>query len=282
MQHKREALMRLLFLLTACVSIGAVVLICCYLLFTGIPTIFEIGPENFFGRVWRPGQGRYGIFPMIIGSLYVTAGAALVGIPLGLLCAIYLSRYCPQKLYRILKPAVSLLAGIPSIVYGLFGLMVLVPAVQRLTGASGKGLLTASLLLGLMILPTMIAVSESALNAVPESCYEGALALGATHERSVFCAVLPAAASGVLSGAILGIGRAIGETMAVIMIAGNQAIMPSGLLRGLRTMTANIVLEMGYASGLHRQALIATGVVLFVFILIINACFTLLKRRESV
>ena len=175
----------------------------------------------------------------------------------------------------------DLLAGIPSIVYGFFGLMVLVPALQHLTGTSGKGLLTASVLLGIMILPTIISVAESALSAVPNSYYEGALALGATHERSVFSAVLPAAASGVLSGVILGVGRAIGETMAVIMIAGNQAIMPAGLLRGLRTMTANIVLEMGYASGLHRRALIATGVVLFVFILIINACFSLLKRREK-
>ena len=281
MNPKREAAMGLLFLLTACASIGAVALICVYLFATGIPTILEIGPANFFGRIWRPGQGQYGIFPMIVGSLYVTAGAAVLGLPLGLLCAVYLSHYCPKGLYRILKPAVSLLAGIPSIVYGFFGLLVLVPAIQRLTGSSGKGLLTASLLLGLMILPTMIDLSETALRAVPESCYQGALALGATHERSVFCAVLPAASSGVLSGAILGVGRAIGETMAVIMIAGNQAIMPAGLLHGLRTMTANIVLEMGYASGLHRQALIATGVVLFVFILLINACFSMLKRRQT-
>lgn len=280
MKRKQEALMRLLFLLTACVSVGAVALILWYLLSAGIPTILKIGPGNFFGLVWRPGQGRFGIFPMLLGSLYVTAGALLVGIPLGLLCAIYLFRDCPKGLYRFLKPAVSLLAGIPSIVFGFFGLLVLVPMVQRLTGSSGKGLLTASLLLGLMILPTMITLAESALRAVPDSCYEGSLALGATHERSVFCAVLPAAAPGVLSGVILGMGRAIGETMAVIMVAGNQAIPPAGLLRGLRTLTANIVLEMGYASGLHRQALIATGVVLLVFILLINLCFSLLKRRS--
>ena len=180
-----------------------------------------------------------------------------------------------------MKPAVELMAGIPSIVYGFFGLMVIVPVIQRLTGTSGKSLLTASILLGIMILPTIISVAESSLNAVPNSYYEGSLALGATHERSVFSAVLPAAKSGVMSGVILGVGRAIGETMAVIMIAGNQAIMPSGLLKGLRTMTANIVLEMGYASGLHREALIATGVVLFVFILIINTCFSLLKRRNG-
>lgn len=279
MKQKQETLMRMLFLLTACLSIGAVTLILIYLLSNGIPTILKIGPENFFGRIWRPGQGQFGILPMLVGSLYVTAGALLLGIPLGLLCAVYLSRYCPKGLYRFFKPAVSLLAGVPSIVYGFFGLLVLVPAVQKLTGSGGRGLLTASVLLGLMILPTMITLSEAALNAVPESCYEGALALGATHERSVFCAVLPAAAPGVLSGAILGMGRAIGETMAVIMIAGNQAVFPTGVLSGLRTLTANIVLEMGYATGLHRQALIATGVVLLVFILIINTCFSLLKRR---
>ena len=173
------------------------------------------------------------------------------------------------------------MAGIPSIVYGFFGLVVIVPLVQQLTGTSGKGLLTASVLLGIMILPTIVGVAETSIRAVPESYYEASLALGATHGRSVFFAQLPAATSGVMSGVILGVGRAIGETMAVIMIAGNQPIMPRGLLAGLRTMTANVVLEMGYASGLHRRALIATGVVLFVFILIINTCFSLLKRRDS-
>lgn len=276
----KENIMHLVFLLTACVSIGAVALICVYLLGSGIPTIFEIGPGNFFGTIWKPGKDLYGITPMIVASIYVTAGAILAGVPLGLLTAVFLARFCPAGVYKVLKPAVELMAGIPSIVYGFFGLMVLVPAVQRLTGTSGKSLLTASILLGIMILPTIITVSESSLRAVPEQYYEGSLALGATHERSVYSVILPAAASGVMSGVILGIGRAIGETMAVIMIAGNQAVMPSGLLKGLRTMTANIVLEMGYASGLHREALIATGVVLFVFILIINTCFSLLKRRD--
>ena len=273
--------MRLVFALTACVSILAVALICVYLLGNGIPTIFEIGAGNFFGEVWRPGQQQFGILPFIIGSIYVTAGAMVVGVPIGVLCALYLARFCPRRLYRVFSPVVRLMAGIPSIVYGFFGLMVLVPAVQQATGTSGKGLLTASLLLGIMILPTIIGTAEPALRAVPSSYYEGALALGATHERSVFTAVLPAAKSGVLSGVILGVGRAIGETMAVIMIAGNQIGMPGGLLDGLRTMTSNIVLEMGYATGLHRRALIATGVVLFVFILLINLCFSLIKRKEN-
>lgn len=277
----KEKLMQLCFLLTACVSIGAVALICFYLLGNGIPTILKIGVSNFFGTVWKPSKGLYGIMPMILASCYVTAGAIIVGVPIGVLCAVYLNRFCGKRIYSVLKPAVELMAGVPSIVYGFFGLMVIVPVIQRLTGTSGKGLLTASVLLGIMILPTIISVAESALAAVPGQYYEGSLALGATHERSVFSVELPAASSGVLSGVILGIGRAIGETMAVIMIAGNQATMPSGLLKGLRTMTANIVLEMGYASGLHREALIATGVVLFVFVLIINTCFSAMKRRNG-
>lgn len=281
MTQFKEKFMQLVFLLTACVSIAAVALICVYLLGNGIPTILEIGFPNFFGSVWKPSKDLYGILPMILGSIYVTAGAILIGVPIGLLSAIYLCRFSQKPVYKVLKPAVELMAGIPSIVYGFFGLMVIVPVMQQLTGTSGKGLLTASILLGLMILPTIISVAESSLQAVPEMYYEGALALGATHERSVFSVVLPAASSGVMSGVILGVGRAIGETMAVIMVAGNQAIMPSGILKGLRTMTANIVLEMGYASGLHREALIATGVVLFVFILIINTCFSLLKRRNG-
>ena len=280
MARFKETAMHIVFLITACVSIAAVALICVYLLGNGIPTIAEIGPSNFFGSVWKPAKDLYGIFPFIIGSIYATAGAIVVGVPVGVLCAVFLAYFCPHWLYRILNPAVRLMAGVPSIVYGFWGLMVIVPAVQALTGTSGKGLLTASLLLGIMILPTIIGTAEPALRAVPRSYYEGSLALGATHERSVFSAVFPAARSGVLSGVILGIGRAIGETMAVIMVAGNQTRMPGGLLDGLRTMTANIVLEMGYSTGLHRRALIATGVVLFVFILIINACFSLLKRRD--
>ena len=206
----------------------------------------------------------------------------MIGVPIGILCAIYMARFCPKKLYKILHPAVELLAGIPSIVYGFFGLVVIVPIVQDLFNlSSGKNMLTASILLGIMILPTIISVCESSIRAVPDSYYEGSLALGATHERSVFFTVVPAAKSGILAGIILGVGRAIGETMAVIMIAGNQPIIPKSLLSGVRTLTANIVLEMGYAADLHREALIATGVVLFVFILLINLLFSVLKRRAK-
>ena len=282
MRSHSERVMKAVFLLTACVSIIAVILICVFLFASGIPAIKEIGLTDFlFGMSWKPGQGLYGIFPVIVGSIYVTAGAIIIGVPIGLLCAVFMARYCPNKLYKVLKPAVDLLAGIPSIVYGFFGLMVIVPMVQQNFGGSGKSLLTSAILLGIMILPTIINVSESNIRAVPEHYYEGSLALGATRERSIFKAVLPAAKMGILAGIILGIGRAIGETMAVVMVCGNQAVMPAGVTSGVRTLTANIVLEMGYASGLHRDALIATAVVLFVFILLINLSFTALKRRTD-
>ena len=257
-------------------------LICIYLFANGLPAIFEIGPLNFLlGTDWRPNADQYGIFPMIVGSIYVTAGAIVVGVPLGLLAAIFLAKFCPDPLYKFLKPAVDLLAGIPSIVYGFFGLMVVVPIMQNFFGSNhGKSILTASVLLGVMILPTIISVSESSIRAVPDSYYEGALALGASHERSVFFVTVPAAKSGIMAGIILGVGRAIGETMAVIMIAGNQPQIPGSILDGVRTLTGNIVMEMGYSTGLHREALIATGVVLFVFILIINLLFSIMKRKE--
>ena len=282
MRQPKESLMRVVFLFCACTSILAVVLICIFLFAGGLPAMQEIGIGNFLlGLRWKPTNGLYGIFPMIVGSLYVTAGAILIGVPTGVLCAVFLARFCPARLYRILKPVTELLAGIPSVVYGFFGLVIIVPMMQRIFGGGGKSVLTASLLLGIMILPTIIGVSESALRAVPESYYEGALALGATHERSVFCAVLPAARSGILAGVVLGVGRAIGEAMAVSMVAGNQPVIPESLLSGVRTLTANVVLEMGYAQDLHREALIATAVVLFVFILLINISFSLLKRRDE-
>ena len=278
----KEKVMKVVFLMTACVSILAVALICLFLFVNGVPAIQKIGLFEFLGgTTWKASSDKFGILPMILGSVYVTAGALVIGVPIGILTAVFLARFCPKRLYKPLKAGVDLLAGIPSVVYGFFGLCVLVPLTQDLFGGSGSSILTASVLLGIMILPTIIETSESALQAVPNKYYEGALALGATHERSVYRTIVPAAKSGITAGVILGVGRAIGETMAVIMIAGNQAIMPSGLLKGLRTMTANIVLEMGYASGLHREALIATGVVLFVFILIINTCFSLLKRRNG-
>ena len=279
--------MHIVFFVCALTSIAAVVLICLFLFANGIPAMKEIGLLNFLtGAKWKPGNDIYGILPMILGSIYITAGAVAIGVPVGLLTAIFMAFYCPKKLYSLLKPCTELLAGIPSIVYGFFGMVVIVPCIRTVSalfGAdiSGSSILAASVLLGIMILPTVIGVSEAALRAVPSAYYEGAVAMGARHERAIFTVMLPAAKSGVLAGVVLGIGRAIGETMAVIMVAGNQPRLTGNMLKGIRTMTANIVIEMGYATGLHREALIATGVVLFVFILIINLTFSILKRRKQ-
>ena len=279
--------MRGVFFIAACTSVLAVALICVFLFANGLPAMNEIGIIEFLtGERWKPQNEIFGILPMIVGSLYVTAGAILFGVPIGILTSVFMAKYCPKRIYKPLKAATELLAGIPSVVYGFFGLVVLVPVIRNIgrslgLGGNGSSILTASLLLGIMILPTIIGVTESAIRAVPAHYYEGALALGATHERSIFAVVIPAAKSGVIAGIVLGIGRAIGETMAVIMVAGNQARMPAGILRGIRTLTANIVIEMGYAADLHREALIATGVVLFVFILIINFSVALLNRGNG-
>lgn len=285
-RNLKEKVMEIVFLAAACASIIAVALICIFLFQSGLPAMKEIGLADFlFGTEWRPGNNMFGIFPMIVGSIYVTAGAISIGVPIGLFMAVYLAMYCPDRGYKVLKPAVDLLAGIPSIVYGFFGMVVIVPAVRyffnEIIDLNGKGdsILTASIVLGIMILPTIIGAAEPAIRAVPKMYYEGALALGADHERSTFSVVFPAAQSGILASVILGIGRAVGETMAVVMIAGNQPRIPDSILKGVRTMTANIVLEMGYATDLHREALIATGVVLFVFILLINLSFSALKRK---
>lgn len=284
MSKYKESIMKAIFFVAACTSILAVALICLFLFINGIPAMTKIGIFDFLmGTTWKPNNTppSFGILPMILGSIYVTAGAAVIGVPIGILTAVFMAHYCPPKLYRILKPAINLLAGIPSIVYGFFGLVVIVPFIRDTFGGAGSSMLAASILLGIMILPTIVGISESAIRAIPQSYYEGALALGASHERSIFFVMLPAAKSGIMAAIVLGIGRAIGETMAVIMVAGNQARMPAGLLKGVRTLTANIIIEMGYAAELHREALIATGVVLFVFILIINLLLSLLKRRTG-
>lgn len=282
MKHFKEALMRGVFLAAACISIAAVVLICVFLFAGGLPAIRKIGLSDFlFGMKWKPANGLFGILPMIVGSIYVTSGALVIGVPTGILTAAFIASFCPKKLYRPARAAVNLMAGIPSVVYGFFGLVVLVPLVREVFGGRGQSLLAASVLLGLMVLPTIISISEAAIRAVPKSYYEGALALGASHERSVFRAVLPAARSGIFTSVVLGIGRAVGETMAVKMVAGNQPVIPSGLTDGVRTLTTNIVLEMGYAADLHREALIGTAVVLFALILVINISLSLFKRRAE-
>ena len=281
MKTKLESTMKLSFLLAASVSVAAVALICFFMFVNGVPAMQKIGFANFLlGMKWKPEIDQFGIFPMIVGSFVVTLGAIILGVPFGIMTAIYMARFCPPRIYPFLKHGVNLLAGIPSVVYGFFGLTAIVPLIRSLFGGSGTSILAASIVLAIMILPTIISVSETSLRAVPQLYYEGSLALGACKERSVFFAELPAARSGIIAGIILGVGRAVGETMAVIMVAGNQVVMPRGLAKGVRTLTANIVLEMGYAAGLHREALIATSVVLFFFILLINFVFMLTKKKS--
>lgn len=283
----RETVMHIVFLATATASIISVLLISGFIFFTGIPAMAEIGLGEFLlGQNWFPRHtpAQFGIFPMIVSSIYVTIGAIVLGVPLGVLTAIFLSRFCPPRLYRLIKPAVELMAGIPSVVYGFFGMMVIVPLIREVFrglgfATTGFSMLAAIILLGIMILPTIIGLSEASISVVPRSYYEGAVALGASHEKATMSIVVPAAKSGIFASIILGIGRAIGETMAVIMVAGGQSVMPDNILSGVRTMTMNIVMEMGYAAGLHRESLIATGAVLFVFILLINIAFNLVKKK---
>ncbi len=278
----KEKIMEKLFLATACMSILAVALICFFLFANGLPAIAKIGPLEFlFGFDWAPLNDKFGIVPMIVGSIYVTIGAILIGVPIGVLTAIFLVWFCPKNVYKAVKPVIDLMAGVPSVVYGFFGMMVLIPMVRNMFTGNGYSVLTASLLLGIMILPTIIGPSEASIRAVPESYYQGSLALGASHERSVFFAVLPAAKSGVMAAVVLGIGRAIGETMAVVMVAGNQARIPDSIFKGTATLTTGIVLEMAEAVDLHREALIALGVVLFVMILLINFVFAWMKNRGN-
>ncbi len=282
MRSMKENFAKVLFTAAAAISIIAAAVICIFLFANGIPAIQQIGLLDFLGgSVWKPTADVYGILPMILGSIYATAGALAIGVPIGLLCAIYLSKYASPRMRKVITPGVELLAGIPSVIYGFFGLVVIVPLIRTAFGVQGMSLLAAMIILGIMILPTIITLSVSAIDAVPENYYEGARALGADHTRSIFRVMVPAAKSGIMAGVVLGVGRAIGETMAVVMIAGNQAVIPNSLLAGVRTLTSNVVLEMGYAVDLHRDALIATAVVLFVFVLIINIAFSVLKARSN-
>ncbi len=285
MRDFKETFMKYVFLFCATLSIVSIILIFYFIFQGAIPFLLKTGVWNFLsGSVWRPTAStpKFGIFPMIVGSFAVTIGAVIIGVPIGVLTAVFMAYFCPEKLYRYAKPAINLMAAIPSIIYGFFALQLLVPLSRQLFGGTGMNIITASVLLGIMILPTIIGLSESAIRAVPKDFYSASMGLGATHERSVMSVVLPAARSGILSSVILGIGRAIGETMAVILVAGNQPALPRRLTSGVRTLTTNIVLEMGYASGDHRDALIATAAVLFVFIIIINSTFMLIKKNKEV
>lgn len=281
--HKSETIFKYIFMISAVISILAILLISGFIFKEGMPFIFEEGIGKFiFGKLWAPGNENpsYGIFPMIVGTIQVTFYAMLLGVPIGVLSAIYLSKFCPQKIKLILMPAVSLMAGIPSIVYGFFALQLIVPAIRNIKG-EGLSIAASSILLAIMILPTIISLSVAAIDAVPKSYYEGSIALGANDEESVFKVVVPAAKKGIISSIILALGRAIGETMAVLRVAGNQPRIPHSIFDGVRTMTTNIVIEMNYASGRHQEALIATGAVLFLFIIIINIAFIYIGRNKK-
>ena len=277
-----ESLARRLFLLTALSAIASLLLIAVFIFKEGVPFIFRVGVRDFlFSSDWQPQAGKFGIYPMMIASVWVTLGAMVIGAPLGVGGAIFLNEFLPRPFLRVIKPCVELLAGIPSVVYGFIGVMVVAPFIRAHLGGPGLSVLAASLILGLMILPTVISISSDAIGAVPQSYREGALALGATRWQSVHMVVLKAARPGIIASIILAMGRAIGETMAVIMVAGNAVRVPHSPLDSVRTLTANIALEMGYATGLHRQALFATGVVLFVIIMLLNAAAMAAMRKRA-
>ena len=278
--HREKFIERVLLLL-ALSSIGSLALITVFIFLEGFPLILSAGLQNFiFSSHWAPTKGHFGILAMIISSVLVTLGAMVIGVPLGLSCAIVLAEFSPKRLKMVLKPTLELLAGIPSVVYGFLGVIWLVPLIRNYLGGPGLSLLAASIILGIMILPTVISISIDALTAVPDLYRDGSLALGATRWQTVRRVVLPAASSGIITAIILGMGRAIGETMAVIMVAGNALQIPTSVLDPVRTLTSNIALELGYAAGRHREALFATGIVLFVIIMILNLSATLITRRR--
>jgi phosphate transport system permease protein len=278
--HREKFIERTLLLL-ALSSIGSLALITFFIFLEGFPLILSTGLKNFiFSSHWAPTKGHFGILAMIISSVLVTLGAMVLGVPLGLACAIVLAEFSPKRLKMVLKPTLELLAGIPSVVYGFLGVIWLVPPIRTYLGGPGLSLLAGSIILGIMILPTVISISIDALSAVPDLYRDGSLALGATRWQTVRRVVLPAASSGIITAIILGMGRAIGETMAVIMVAGNALQIPTSILDPVRTLTSNIALELGYAAGRHREALFATGIVLFIIIMILNLSATLITRRR--
>jgi phosphate ABC transporter permease protein PstC len=275
----REKVVERLLLAVAFSAIASLLLIAVFIFKEGLPFILKVGPRDFlFSSDWEPQTGKFGIYPMIIASLWVTLGAMLIGAPLGVAGAIFLNEFVPRPVMRVIKPTIELLAGIPSVVFGFIGVVVLAPLIRSTFGGPGLSVLAGSVVLGIMVLPTVISISTDAISAVPNTYREGALALGATRWQAVHMVVLKAARSGIVASIILAMGRAVGETMAVIMVAGNALKMPHSPLDSVRTLTANIAMEMGQASGLHRQALFATGVVLFIVIMILNSFATAAVR----
>lgn len=277
-----EKLIEIFFFICALFAVLSVAIITIYIFAKGIPAVIEIGLGNFIlGKVWKPMEEIFGIFSMIIGSILATIGAIIIGVPIGVLTAVFLAEIAPRRIAKIVQPAVELLAGIPSVVYGFFGLVVIVPMISKYLGGPGNSLLAVNIMLGIMILPTIVNISATSIRAVPKEYKEASLAMGASHIQTIFKVILPAARSGILTGIVLGIGRAVGETMAVILVAGNTPAIPNSILAPIRTLTANIAMEMAYAFGLHQDALFATGVVLFVFIMILNIVLSKLTSKAG-
>jgi phosphate ABC transporter, permease protein PstC len=281
MKNFKEKSTEHVFLAIALSALSVLALITVFIFVKGVPIIAKVGVMNFvFGMKWAPGQGAFGIFPMIVGSVSVTLGAAILGVPIAICCSIFLAEFAPAALRNIFRPAIQLLAGIPSVVYGFWGVLFIVPAIRNYLGGPGLSILAGSIILGIMILPTIISICEISLLSLPRQYKEGALALGLTHWQTIRSLLLPAAKSGIVAAIILGLGRAIGETMAVIMVLGNAVAIPESILDPVRTLTTNIGIEMGYASGEHQQALFATGIVLFIIIMILNATAQYVTRKK--
>ena len=279
---RREKFISLVLAILALTAISGLAVITVFIFKEGLLIIARVGVLDFvLSSNWYPAKGQFGIFPMIVGSLAVTAGAMSIAVVFGLGCAVLLTQFCPPRLVSVIKPSIELLAGIPSVVFGFIGVVILVPLIREHLGGPGVSVLASSIVLGVMALPTVTSISVDALQAVPRSYREGSIALGATEWQTTHLVVLKAARSGIVAAIILGMGRAIGETMAVIMVAGNPLDVPHGILDPVRTLTSNIALEMGYAAGEHRQALFATGVVLFVIIMMLNTVALAVSRRRA-
>ncbi|MGC1402324.1 MAG: phosphate ABC transporter permease subunit PstC [Thermodesulfobacteriota bacterium] len=277
----KEKIIEKVLTLLAFSAIGLLLLITIFIFKEGLPLILKTGLNDFlFNAKWAPTKGHFGILSMIVSSLAVTLGAIVLGVPLALACAITLAEFCPPRWLVFLKPTIELLAGIPSVVFGFLGVVLLVPIIREYLGGPGLSLLAASIILAIMILPTITSISIDAIQAVPLLYKEGALAMGATHWQAIHLVLLPAARSGVVTAIILGMARAIGETMAVIMVAGNALKIPHSPLDPVRTLTSTIALEMGYSAGDHRTALFAAGIVLFIFIMALNVLANLLMRKK--
>lgn len=280
-----EKLSKNIFFISSLIAVLSLLLIIGFVFYKGLtPFIFKgySFVDFFTGTDWLPGSDKFGIAPMVIASILATIGALIIGVPVGILTAVFIAEVAPKRVAKIISPAVELLAGIPSVLYGIFGLAVIVPNIQKIFNLpKGQSLFAIIIVLSIMMLPTIISVSETAIRAVPKAYKEGSLALGASEIETIFKVVLPSAKSGILAAVVLGIGRALGETMAVILVAGNSPVMPSSLMDSVRPLTTNIALEMGYAFGTHQEMLFATGVVLFTFILILNLVLNKLSNKAG-